>query len=73
MNSKIIAGRQLLNLDIFDRDSVFTEVNDTHFITNDFEQHSLISSSPLILPASSLDDEKQSYFEVKIHSGGFYD
>lgn len=66
-------GKQLLNFDIFDRESVFTECMDTHFITNDFDQHSLISSSPLVIPASSLDDLKQSYFEIKIHSGGYYD
>jgi len=64
---------QVLNFDLFDKDSVFTECQDTHFICNDFEQHSLISSHPLQLPINSKDELRQSHFEIKIHSGGYYD
>lgn len=62
----------LINLDIFDKDTIFTECNDTHFISNDFEQHSIISSSPLEL-SHDPEDPKQSYFEIKVHCGGYYD
>ena len=36
-----------IKLDLYDRENVFTECVETHFISNDFEQHSLISSQPL--------------------------
>jgi len=62
-----------LNFDLFDRENVFTECHDTHFISNDFDQHSLISSHPLELPVGSKDGNRQSYFEILIHSGGYYD
>ena len=56
----------LLNLDLYDVDSIFTECNNTHFISNDFDQHSFISKHPL-------EFRSQSYFEIKINSGGYYD
>ena len=58
--------RTLLNLELYDTESIFTECNNTHFISNDFEQHSFISKYPL-------EFRSQSYFEIKIHSGGYYD
>jgi hypothetical protein len=72
-----------INFDRFDHLSVFKE-HDTHYVCNDFEQHSLASSSALEpqslnheINAKNADDfirnYAQSYFEIKVHSGGFYD
>jgi hypothetical protein len=70
----------VIDLDIYDQ-NVFTEHNATHFLTNDFEQHSVLSSTPLSIgikvnpsdPSEYMQNYTQSYFEIKIHCGGFYD
>jgi len=78
--------KSFLNFDIFDRQAIVVE-GDTHFINNECDSvHALICSSPLEvvdqvqLKCANLKNSKevfdcyrQSYFEVKVHSSGFYD
>ena len=54
---KKVEFETILNFDLYDKNAVFVEGQDssqpstlTHYLTNDFEQHSLICSSPLEIP-----------------------
>jgi len=55
--SKMVEFEAILNFDLYDKSAVFVEGQDgsqpsckAHFLTNDFDQHSLICSSPLEIP-----------------------